>query len=274
MKAFKEFEREDKSFWFLVRFVSEKLGYSDKKTSTIKIYSYEDIEALCNREGISVSPDKINQVVKYCRMRAELINNEIEKNLMDAEEAESVFESVRSSGSYKTKFILNKQSGEKKKINYFTGIITMLAEEKLSNNSEVDFDPDPRGLIYLLNNGKIIGGSSRRFDGAYPSIYSPQLVWEIKEYYYTKSFGSRIADCVYESELDGYEFEEIYNRTGIKVHHVLFVDSHYTWWTLGKSYLTRLIDILNMRLVDDIIFGREVLTAWPEILQKYAKENP
>lgn len=28
MKAFKEFKREDKSFWFFIRFVSEKLGYS------------------------------------------------------------------------------------------------------------------------------------------------------------------------------------------------------------------------------------------------------
>ena len=30
MKAFKEFKREDKSFWFFIRFISEKLGYSRK----------------------------------------------------------------------------------------------------------------------------------------------------------------------------------------------------------------------------------------------------
>lgn len=28
MKAFKEFRREDKSFWFFIRFISEKLRYS------------------------------------------------------------------------------------------------------------------------------------------------------------------------------------------------------------------------------------------------------
>ena len=29
MKAFKEFRREDKSFWFFIRFISEKLGVVD-----------------------------------------------------------------------------------------------------------------------------------------------------------------------------------------------------------------------------------------------------
>ena len=57
----------------------------------------------------------------------------------------------------------------------------------------------------MLNNRKIIGASSRRF-GAYPSIYNPKLVWEIKEYYYSKSFGSRVADAVYEQQLMIYEF--------------------------------------------------------------------
>ena len=32
MKAFKEFRREDKSFWFFIRFISEKLGYSSVLT--------------------------------------------------------------------------------------------------------------------------------------------------------------------------------------------------------------------------------------------------
>ena len=39
--------------------------------------------------------------------------------------------------------------------------------------------------------------TSRRFDGAYPNIINPRIVWEIKEYYYATTFGSRVADGVY-----------------------------------------------------------------------------
>ena len=176
---------------------------------------------------------------------------------MDVEEASHIFQEMYDTGRYKCKLILNKQKGDLRKVNYFTAIITMIAESILGG--EEDFDPDPRGLIYLLNNKKVIGASSRRFDGAYPSIYNPKIVWEIKEYYYSKSFGSRVADAVYEAELDGYEFNSIYDRTGQKVHHVMFIDSYYTFWRLGKSYLCRFVDILNMGLLDELIVGREVL---------------
>ena len=70
-----------------------------------------------------------------------------------------------------------------------------------------------------------------------------------------------MADAVYETELDGYELNEIYNRTGQRVHHVMFIDSHFTFWVKGKSYLCR--------FVDSLIVGKEVLTRWPEILQDY-----
>ena len=38
---------------------------------------------------------------------------------------------------------------------------------------------------------------------------NPIAIWEIKEYYYTTTFGSRIADGVYETPLDGMELEEL-----------------------------------------------------------------
>jgi len=46
-------------------------------------------------------------------------------------------------------------------------------------------------------------------DGAFPSTVNPIAVWEIKEYYTQQTFGSRIADGVYESLLDGMELEEL-----------------------------------------------------------------
>ena len=271
MKAFKEFKREDRAFWFFIRFVSERLGYTDRKAGVVSVYSFEQIDQLCEKENIDVSVERINKAVLYSKKRADAINNIIKNNLMTATEARLVFDSLYYSGKYTIKPIMNKQSGDKKKVNYLTAIVTMIAEDVLSDDDDLKFDPDPRGLIYLLNNRKIIGGSSRRFDGAYPSIYSPSLVWEIKEYYYTSTFGSRIADGVYETQLDGYEFNEIYDRTGQKVHHVIFVDSYKVWWEMGKSYTCRLIDALNMGLVDDVIFGREVLTAWEPILREFKK---
>ena len=223
MKAFRRFTKEDKSFWFFIRFLSEKLGYSKK--GEILSYNRAQIESLCKKENIFASPDRITQAMDYCQMRADTINTVVQENLMDAEMAKSEFEKLQRLGTYYSKLIMNKPSGSKKRINYFTAIITMIAEKVLGGGE--NFDPDPRGLVYVLNNRTITGASSRRFDGAYPSIYNPKIVWEIKEYYYSKTFGSRVADAVYEAELDGYEFNEIFSRTGESVHHVMFIDGKY-----------------------------------------------
>lgn len=50
---------------------------------------------------------------------------------------------------------------------------------------------------------------ARRVEGAFPSPVNPVAVWEIKEYYYTTTFGSRVADGVYESLLDGMELAAV-----------------------------------------------------------------
>ena len=99
------------------------------------------------------------------------------------------------------------------------------------------------------------------------------MVWEIKEYYYATTFGSRVADGVYETQLDGFELNEIYNRTGHKIKHVFMVDAYKTWWIDGKSYLCRIIDALNAGLVDEAIFGREILTRWPLVVNSVLFDN-
>ena len=62
---------------------------------------------------------------------------------------------------------------------------------------------------------------SRRVDGALPSVVNPIAIWEIKEYYYTTTFGSRVADGVYESLLDGMELRELSNAGHRKIYHML-----------------------------------------------------
>ena len=276
MRAFDEFKNESPSFWAAVKFVSEQLGYS--KSGSINKYSEKDIENLWYQRRLSSYAGQIAHLKRYTDMRSDLLNGFVKANLMTGEEAKDKFESLYP--MYKTQHFqcdlpLNKQKGDMKQLAYFTAIINILAEktirDRTRNTYELGFDDDPRGLTYFYDNNEIIGASSRRFDGAYPSLNNPSIVWEIKEYYYNKSFGSRIADGVYETQLDGYVFRDLKRTYGYDVYHVLFVDSYHTWWDLGKSYLCRLIDTLNSGAVDEIIIGREVIDRWPELLSGFVR---
>ncbi|MDE2976204.1 MAG: hypothetical protein OXU63_01645 [Acidobacteriota bacterium] len=110
---------------------------------------------------------------------------------------------------------------------------------------------------------------ARRVDGAFPSPVDPVAIWEIKEYYYTTTFGSRVADGVYETLLDGMELRELANAEGIRIRHYLMIDSHYTWWECGRSYLCRLVDMLHMGYVDEVFFGYEVIERLPGLVERW-----
>ena len=280
MQAFEQFQGMDASFWAFVKYSSENLGYTERGEGVVKKYPISEIKALCRERGINASEDTIINAAQYSKMRADLLNRFAESMLMDAETASEEFrnwEMLHRVGNYYCKLPLNKQKGAMKQVAFFTAIINIIAEKTIreitGNTRSLGFDDDPRGLAYVWDdNGRIIGASSRRFDGAYPSIESPKLVWEIKEYYYATTFGSRVADGVYETQLDGFEFKELYDRTGRKVYHVLFIDAYRTWWVQGKSYLCRLVDAMNSGVVDEVIVGREVLTRWPELLRTIIEE--
>ncbi len=103
-------------------------------------------------------------------------------------------------------------------------------------------------------------------------------MWEIKEYYYTTTFGSRVADGVYETLLDGMELEELDSALRelsrledrpTHIQHILVIDAHYTWWIKGRSYLCRIIDMLHMGYVDEVLFGKEVITRIPLIAKEW-----
>lgn len=276
MKSFKEFKGVTSEFWAFVRFVSETLGYSERGMNVVKEYSFEEIAEVCDKYNVNASQKLIENAVFYSKLRAGLLNNFVESMLMDAQQANSEFlnwEQLHRINSYMCKLPFNKQKGPMRQIAFFTSIINIIAEKTIREvtgiTSELGFDDDPRSLTYIWDDERhIIGATSRRFDGAYPNTESPKLVWEIKEYYYNTTFGSRIADGVYETQLDGFEFNEIYDRTGHKVYHVLFIDAYHTWWNKGKSYLCRLVDALNSGAVDEVIVGREVLTRWPQLLRE------
>jgi hypothetical protein len=133
----------------------------------------------------------------------------------------------------------------------------------------MECDYDPRRLTTVTVNGAPLRTLARRVDGAFPGIVNPVAIWEIKEYYYTTTFGSRVADGVYETLLDGMELQELRASEGVHVLHYLIVDSHYTWWECGRSYLCRIIDMLHMGYVDEVLFGTEVIERLPEIVKEW-----
>ena len=74
---------------------------------------------------------------------------------------------------------------------------------------------------------------------------------------------------MYETLLDGLELEELEEHEKISVQHLLIVDAYLTWWDMGKSYLCRMIDMLNMGYVDEILFGYEVVEQLPSIVRTW-----
>ena len=61
-----------------------------------------------------------------------------------------------------------------------------------ANSEGLQCDYDPRSLTTATRDGLPIRTLARRFDGAFTGPVDPVAVWEIKEYYYTTTFGSRV----------------------------------------------------------------------------------
>lgn len=201
---------------------------------------------------------------KYFEFRADVLNNSVQKQLMRKDDAEKEFKRIKKQWQKKCPLPMNKQTGAKKNHAFLTGMVNMLVE---ANIGDISCDYDPRSLTTITHDSMPLRTLSRRVDGAFPSVVDPIAIWEVKEYYYTTTFGSRVADGVYETLLDGMELEELEFAAQRKVQHVLFIDDYFTWWECGRSYLCRMIDMLHMGYVDEIVFGREVLTCLPELAQ-------
>ncbi len=188
---------------------------------------------------------------------------------MDAREAESLFKKVQAALRSGTPIPMNKQKGKKRKPAFLTGLVNMLVD---AHRDEVPCDLDPRQLTSVTKDGFPVRTLARRVDGAFPSAINPVALWEIKEYYHTTTFGSRVADGVYETLLDGMELEELRQSEGIHVKHYLILDDRFTWWECGRSYLCRVIDMLHMGYVDEVLFGRETLKRLPELVKAWVRE--
>ncbi len=275
MKADARFLSQPKEFWANVRTISQELGYTVRGAGTIKIASLREVKAkfkelsldthhICNEADELTNFGQV--LFSYFEYRAKVLNEFVQANLMNKEAAQIEFDRLKAELNPTCPLPMNKQKAEKKNYAFLTGMVNMLIEQGLGG---LPCDYDPRALTTITHNGQPLRTLSRRVDGAFPAVINPLAIWEIKEYYYTTTFGSRVADGVYETLLDGMELEELELSTNKKVDHILIIDDYFTWWDCGRSYLCRMIDMLHMGYVDEIIFGREVLTRMPKIVEDW-----
>jgi len=283
MRGDPEFMGQPGTFWALVRTLSETIGYTHrarrgapKGSGTLKVHSASDQASAL--QSLGLDPELVfkhnratelgNRLARYFEYRAAVLHDKVRPNLMTMEQARESFLAKREQLIPSCPLPMNKQKGEKRGPAYLTGLVNMLVQEAIG---DLPCNYDPRQLTTFTRDGIPLRTLARRVDGAFPSVVNPIGIWEIKEYYYTTTFGSRVADGVYETLLDGTELEELYRSEGIRAEHVLFNDAYYTWWICGKSYLCRMIDMLNMGLVSEIVFGREVLDRVPALAQEWVK---
>ena len=272
MEADARFRHQPMSFWADVRCIGEAVGYTVRGQKAVLRPTMDDIIAGYEKRSFGTRhlvqrnrPTAHGRaLLEYLNHRADVLNAYVERRLMDVERAQAEFERLRSQLRPSCPLPMNKQRGQKKAPAYFTGIVNMLIEAHIGGRP---CDYDPRRLTTVTANNAPLRTFSRRVDGAFPSVVDPVAVWEIKEYYYTTTFGSRVADGIYETLLDGMEIDELGANEGIDIRHYLMVDSHYTWWECGRSYLCRIVDMLHMGYVDEVLFGYEVVERLPAIVR-------
>lgn len=275
MKAEPRFQRQSKEFWAHVRTISQEIGYTNRRDKTILVPTLDQIRQAFAALSLSTAqiedahgrPTKFGAaLLDYFQWRADTLNGQVRRNLMDKQQAKREFDRLKRQLKPNCPLPMNKQKGDKRTPMYLTGIVNMLVEATVGT---APCDYDPRSLTTLTHDRMPLRTLSRRVDGSFPSVTNPVAIWEVKEYYSTKTFGSRVADGVYETMLDGLELEELEHSTGRKVQHVLFVDDEYTWWQCGRSYLCRILDMLHMGYVDEVIFGREALERLPVVAKSW-----
>jgi len=273
-----KYKNLDLEFWANIKLLNQRLGYVSRQRSKpgFIIPSSQQIQQLFKQE--KYNPEKLvvndsmtdfgHLIQEYMAFRADILTNFVEPNLMNKDQAKLLFDQIRAEFSYSCPLPINKQKGEKKEYAFLTGLVNMLID---ANKGTHSCDYDPKELTALTANDFPIRTFSRRLDGAFPSVKNPKSIWEIKEYYYTTTFGSRVADGVYETQLDGWEIREVKTNLNRDIKHYLIADGYYTWWNCGRSYLCRLIDSMHMGLITEVIFGKEVVTRIPQLVKEWIK---
>ncbi len=269
------FKNQTHVFWANVRTVSQQNGYTRRNTEGARQIRVPTLTELRNAyRDLGLTWDHVlegneltefgSELIAYFEYRSDVLFNKVRPALMNAEQAEALFYEMKNRLDPKCPLPMNKQKGEKKKPAYLTGLVNMMVESAIGDRR---CDYDPRALTTVTANGVPLRTLTRRVDGAFPATVNPVAIWEIKEYYHTTTFGSRVSGGVYETMLDGMELEELADHEQIDVKHYLIVDAFRTWWKDGRSYLCRMIDMMHMGYADEVIFGNEVVDRIPPLAE-------
>ena len=166
MQAFSEFRDMPSSFWAMVKFVSQELGYT--KRGVVRTYTEEEIANLLQSYGLRTDRRQIRNIVEYSQLRADTLNDFVRNNLMNAQMARAEFERlypIHRDNDFVCRLTKNKQKGDMRQIAYFTAMINILAECVIREaglfNGVKCFNDDPRSLMYVIDDEQVVGASSR-----------------------------------------------------------------------------------------------------------------
>ncbi len=276
MIANPKYLNQSHEFWATIKLISQQLKYSTRD-GLVSVATMPKILETFERLGLY--PNKIYHagqptelgilILDYLEYRAEILNTVARPNFMKLNEAVRLYEEIKAAHPFSlAPAPMNKQSGLKKGPAFLTCMVNMLIE---ANIGDLPCKYDASQLTSFTQNKFPVRSLSRRVDGSFPGIINPIAMWEIKEYYYTTSFGSRIADGVYETMLDGYELKEVKQSLNREVLHYMIIDAHDTWWLKGRSYLCRIVDMMHMGLLTECIIGREIVRRIPEIISDWKR---
>src|SRR3989442_1787904 len=100
MKADKRFLNQPLDFWANVKLISQKSGYTDRQTQSIKVPTLAEMKAVYSSNGLDYSKvinekDQFTSAGKllyaYFQHRADVLNKQVEPNLMKLVEAKRIF---------------------------------------------------------------------------------------------------------------------------------------------------------------------------------------
>ncbi|HEX9729333.1 MAG TPA: hypothetical protein VGA37_12575, partial [Gemmatimonadales bacterium] len=151
MRADPRFVDLSKAFWANVRSISQQAGYTKRDSRQVKVHTVAEMAAAMTALGLRVThitgrdgaTELGRRLEEYFAYRAEVLNAVVAPQLMDAPEAEQVFEELRARLDPRCPLPMNKQKGEKARPAFLTGIVNMLVE---ANCDGLPVDYDPREL--------------------------------------------------------------------------------------------------------------------------------
>ena len=252
-----------------IRLITQAMGRFNQLNFTVKDLFHYSKNHQQLRDLMFGSPNRqanITQfgqnVLSYISSRENHLYADILPLLMDYNTAEQEYLTLSNSFQHTVYQPTNRQAQHNGPA-YLACMVNLQAELVLGNG----FDDNPSLPVSSNNLPLYIG--RRKPDGAYPTLGGVQHFWEVKEFYIAAR-GSRLTDIKYEVEIDHLDALEVSGIDNLDVAHYLFIDGIDLFnHNHPSTTLREMCDLLNFGLVNQVFFGREVLTEWPALLQSW-----